>query len=67
MDDRDGVAVARSCGLYVAGTLGFLEAASGRGWIDLRLMFERLRQTTFRAPLRIMAHMREQDARRKQP
>lgn len=66
MDDRDGVSVARSCGLYVTGTLGFLDAVSGRGWIDLRLMFDRLRQTTFRAPLRIMAHMLEQDARRKQ-
>jgi predicted nucleic acid-binding protein len=67
MDERDGVGVARSCGLSVTGTLGFLDAVSTRGWIDLRVMFERLQQTTFRPPLRVMAHMLEQDAQRKRP
>lgn len=65
MDERDGVTVARSCGLSVTGTLGFLDAASALGWIDLREMFDRLRQTTFCVPLRVMAHMLEQDAQRK--
>jgi hypothetical protein len=39
--------------------------AAVRGWIDLPIVFDRLRQTTFRSPHRLMATMLEQDAHRK--
>jgi predicted nucleic acid-binding protein len=65
IDERDGASAARQRGLLVTGTLAVLDLAAARGWVDLRTMFERLRQTTFRPPLRLMASMLEQDARRK--
>lgn len=67
MDERDGSAVARSRGLTVVGTLSVLDAASARGWLDLSTMFDRLLQTSFRAPRRLMREILEQDARRKTP
>ena len=51
--------------LQVIGTLGVLDAAAARGWIDLPDVFSRLRQTTFRLPQRLMTTMLEQDAQRK--
>jgi len=65
MDERDGAAAARARNLKVVGTLGVLDIAAGRGWIDLPATFSRLRQTTFRSPQRLMATMLEQDALRK--
>ncbi len=65
MDERDGVAAARARNLEVIGTLGVLDIAAARGWIDLTAAFSRLRQTTFRSPQRLMAAMLEQDALRK--
>jgi len=50
MDDRKGVAVARSKGLRVTGTLGVLDLAAQRGLIDLAQAFTRLRATNFRYP-----------------
>jgi predicted nucleic acid-binding protein len=47
MDDRDGVAFARSQGLAVTGTLGVLDLAARRGLIDLVDAFTRLKTTTF--------------------
>ena len=47
MDDRDGVAFARSQGLAVTGTLGVLDLAARRGLIDLVDAFTRLKATTF--------------------
>jgi len=35
MDERDGAAAARARNLKVVGTLGVLDIAAGRGWIDL--------------------------------
>ena len=64
IDERDGAMAARQLGLRVTGTLSVLDLAAARGWLDLRAMFKRLRQTTFRAPLRLMASMLEQDAQR---
>jgi predicted nucleic acid-binding protein len=66
MDERDGVSIARRRGLMVIGTLAALDLAAVRGLIDLQTMFDRLRETTFRSPLRLMASMLEQDAERKQ-
>ncbi|MBV8752823.1 MAG: DUF3368 domain-containing protein [Hyphomicrobiales bacterium] len=47
MDDRDGVAFARSQGFLVTGTLGVLDLAARRGLIDLAEAFTRLKATTF--------------------
>ena len=65
IDERDGAAAARERGLAVTGTLAVLDLAAARGWLDLKVMFERLRQTTFRPPLRLMTSMLEQDVQRK--
>src|SRR6267378_4671569 len=65
MDERDGAAAARARNLKVIGTLGVLDVAAARGWIDLPAMFSRLRQTTFRSPHRLMTTMLEQDAQRR--
>ena len=48
MDDRKGRAEAVRCGLRVAGTIGLLEAAAGRGLLDFAVSIQRLRQTNAR-------------------
>jgi predicted nucleic acid-binding protein len=65
IDERDGAAAARRLGLRVTGTLAVLDLAAVRGLLDLKIAFNRLRQTTFRSPLKLMASMLEQDAQRK--
>lgn len=65
MDERDGVTMARHRGLKVVGTLAALDIAAVRGLVDLQTMFDRLRDTTFRSPIRLMVSMLEQDAERK--
>ena len=65
MDERDGAEAARARNLKVIGTLGVLDIAAAHGWIDLPAMFDRLRQTTFRAPHRLTTTMLEQHAQRK--
>jgi predicted nucleic acid-binding protein len=65
IDERDGTAAARDLGLTVTGTLGVLDHAAALGLIDLPIVFERLRQTTFRSPVRLMAALLELDAARK--
>ncbi len=47
-DDRAGRHAAAQCGLPVIGTLGLLEQAAVRGWIDLPQTLERLRLTNAR-------------------
>lgn len=54
MDDRDGVAVARSKGFAVTGTLGVLDLAARRGMIRLNDAFARLGATNFRCPPQII-------------
>lgn len=65
IDERDGTAAARRLGLTTTGTLGVLDLAARRGLIDLRVMFARLQETTFRAPTKLMAKLLEQEAERK--
>jgi predicted nucleic acid-binding protein len=48
MDDRAGVAVAHQRGLTVTGTLGVLDLAARRGFIDLATAIGRLKATNFR-------------------
>jgi predicted nucleic acid-binding protein len=47
MDDRTGVAAARSRGFAVTGTLGLLDRAARRGLIDLKEAVTRLQATSF--------------------
>src|SRR6266566_8376549 len=54
MDERDGVTIARDRGLKVVGTLAALDLAAEHGLVDLQTMFDRLRATTFRSPVRLM-------------
>jgi len=65
IDERDGTAAARGLGLRTTGTLGVLDLAASRGLIDLRVMFARLQETTFRGPTKLMAQLLEQEAERK--
>ena len=48
MDDRKGRTEAVRCGLRVAGTIGLLEAAAGRGLVNFAAVIQRLRQTNAR-------------------
>ena len=65
MDERDGVTIARHRGLKVVGTPAALDLAAAHGLVDLQTMFDRLRATAFRSPVRLMVSMLEQDAARK--
>jgi predicted nucleic acid-binding protein len=47
MDDRDGVAAARSKGFAVTGTLGILDLAARCDLIRLDEALERLKATSF--------------------
>lgn len=53
MDELDGRAAARACGLTVIGTLGLLELAAARGKVDFREALRRLRGTSFYAAPRL--------------
>lgn len=48
MDDRDGVTAALSCGLTPIGTLGVLDLAARRGFVDFASALARLKTTNFR-------------------
>jgi predicted nucleic acid-binding protein len=65
IDDREGVLQARRMNLQVIGTLALLSRAAQRGWVELPEMFRRLRATSFRSPVHLMARMLEEDALRK--
>jgi len=64
MDNQDGTREARQRGLEVVGTLAVLDRAAARGLVELPEMFRRLQATSFRPPVRVMAKMLEEDARR---
>ena len=57
--------MARQRGLKVVGTLAALDLTAAHGLVDLHTMFDRLRTTTFRSPLRLMGSMLEQDVERR--
>jgi len=65
IDDREGVSQAQKLNLEVIGTLAVLVRASQRGWVQLPEMFRRLRATSFRSPIHLMARLLEEDALRK--
>lgn len=64
MDDRAGRLAAAQCGLPVIGTLGLLELAALREWIDLPQVLERLKQTNARLdPQLVVAALERHKAR----
>ncbi len=65
IDDREGVLQAQKLNLEVIGTLAVLVRAAQRGWVQLPEMFRRLRSTSFRSPVHLMARLLEEDALRK--
>ncbi len=66
MDDRAGRNAAVQCGLAVVGTVGLLESAAARGWIDLAAVLARLQNTNARLdPRLIQAALAREQARRK--
>jgi predicted nucleic acid-binding protein len=65
MDDHEGTREARQRGLHVVGTLAVLDRAAARSLVELPEVFRRLQTTTFRAPVRVMAKMLEDDSQRK--
>ena len=68
IDDRVGRRVAAERGLSVTGTIGILELAAERGFLDLAQAFQKLVHTNFRIDADVVRHALERDAaRRKAP
>ncbi len=67
MDDRAGRQAAAQCGVPVIGTLGLLEQASVRGWIDLPQALERLRETNVRLDRKLIEAALERHQARSSP
>jgi predicted nucleic acid-binding protein len=65
MDEGKGRREAIRHNLRITGTLGVLNDAASRGWVDLPSAFERLRQTTFRASPSLLQSLLDRDAERK--
>ena len=65
MDEGKGRREAQRRNVRVTGTLGVLNDAASRGWVDLPSAFERLRRTTFRASPRLLQGLLDRNARRK--
>jgi predicted nucleic acid-binding protein len=65
MDDLEGREEAARRALPVMGTLGVLERAAERGWLDLPAAIARLRATSFYAPAAMIRDMLARDAARK--
>jgi predicted nucleic acid-binding protein len=65
MDEGYGRREARRRNLRITGTLGVLNDAASRGWVDLPSAFDRLRQTTFRASPSLLQSFLDRDAERK--
>ncbi|HEX3912868.1 MAG TPA: DUF3368 domain-containing protein [Steroidobacteraceae bacterium] len=64
IDDRAGRNAAIQCGVPVIGTLGLLESAALRGWINLPQTLERLQQTNARLdPQLVTAVLQRHEAR----
>lgn len=67
IDDRAGRLAATQRGLAVVGTLGLMEQASARGWINLPEALERLRKTNARLDAKLMEAALERYRARSQP
>ena len=65
MDEGYGRREASRRNLRISGTLGVLNDAASRGWVDLPTAFQRLQQTTFRASPSLLQSFLDRDAREK--
>lgn len=65
MDDLKGRNAALRCGLRVTGTLGILEIAASRDWLDLPDAIRKLQQTGARIDARLVAAILERDRQRR--
>lgn len=65
LDERIARQEASRRGLAVTGTLGILDKAAERGFLDLAEVFERLQQTSFRASQELYRRFLDRDAGRK--
>lgn len=63
IDERKGVRVARNKGLRVTGTLGLLEMAAERQFVDFVDATQRLQLTNFRSPEALLETMRNKHRR----
>jgi predicted nucleic acid-binding protein len=66
IDDKGGRLEATRRNIAVVGTLGILDKAAERDWLDLPEALARLQQTSFRASAELIHSLLEQDAKRKQ-
>ncbi len=57
MDERKGRRLAQENGVLVVGTLGLLEEADRRGWLDFEEALGRLQSTNFRCNRTVMAQL----------
>ncbi|MGH9327198.1 MAG: DUF3368 domain-containing protein [Terriglobia bacterium] len=65
IDEGEGRREASRRNLRITGTLGVLNDAASRGWVDLPLAVERLRRTSFRASPSLLQSFLDRDAGRK--
>jgi predicted nucleic acid-binding protein len=65
MDEGKGCQEAQRRHLRITGTLGVLNDAASRGWVDLSSAFERLRKTTFRASPSLLQSLLDRNTSRK--
>ena len=66
MDDRAGRKAAVSCGIAVIGTIGLLEQAAARGFLELPEKLDRLGRTNARLDPELIQAALERDKARKQ-
>jgi predicted nucleic acid-binding protein len=66
IDERLGRQSASNRGIPVIGTLGILDDAADRGWIDLAETIDRLQQTNFRISRRIIQALLDKQPRSEQ-
>ncbi len=66
IDERAGREEAKKRGIFVIGTLGILNSAAEKELIDLRDMFNRLQNTSFRVSEKLISDLLKLDGERKQ-
>ena len=65
LDERVAREHAAARKIASTGTLGVLRAAAARGWIDLAMAFDRLRQTNFRVTSVLLQELLAEEAERR--
>lgn len=65
IDDAQGRLLASRRGIDTTGTLGVLDVAAEKGWLDLRTAISQLRRTTFYAKPSLYKRLLDRDAARR--